>query len=270
LETEGQTIADKLSITGSDEEITESLRDLTVEQILDYQRNNMLGVGGSLNPVVDGTIVTGGVGPAFTSGKQHQVPYMTGATSWEGSLLNWATSADPVLGLLRMSRDEANALYGKSDDKTLNNKLYGDFFFGSQRYLAKHHAKANLPTYVYHFSRVLDEHQGDFYGAAHGVETRYAFNTMDTFPIIANAENIGVFGYRVNQSDRDYATMVSRYWVQFAKTGDPNLNGQPGWPSASPGNDLMLDFGQTEPVVRRNFRKDRQDFYDAYFDAGRL
>lgn len=270
LETEGQMIASKLNITGSDDDVIEGLRNLTVEQILDFQRTNMLGVGGSLNPVVDGVIVTGGVGLAFAKGKQHQVPYLTGATSWEGSLLDWANSADPVLGLMRMSRDEAKALYGDTDDKTLNNKLYADFFFGSQRYLAKHHAKANLPTYVYHFSRVLDEHQGDFYGAAHGVETRYAFNTMDTFALIANAESIGVFGYRINQSDRDYATMVSRYWVQFAKTGDPNVTGQPGWPSASPGNDLMLDFAQTEPIARRDFRKQRQEFFDAYFDAGRL
>lgn len=270
LESEGQKIADKLGIDGTDEEIIAGLRDVTIEQILDYQRNNLLGVGGSLNPVLDGVFVTGGLGPAFAEGRQHKVPYMTGATSWEGSLLDWATSADPVLGLLRLSRADAKALYGETDDKTLNNKLYGDFFFGSQRYLAKHHAKSNQPTYVYNFSRVLDEHQGDFYGAAHGAETRYAFDTMDTFPIIANADNIGAFGYRVNQSDRDYATMVSRYWVQFAKTGDPNVSGQPGWPSASPGNDVMLDFGQTEPVVRRDFRKDRQDFYNAYFDAGRL
>lgn len=270
LETEGAIITGKLGIGGSDEDVISALRDLSVEKILDFQRNNMLGAGGSLNPVVDGTIVVGGVGPTFISGKQHKVPYLTGATSWEGSPLTWAKSADPVLGLFRMSRDEANVLYGKSDDKTLNNKLYADFFFGSQRYLAKYHAKARLPTYVYHFSRVLDEHQGDFYGAAHGAETRYAFDTIDTFPIIANADDIGDFGYKVNQSDRDYAKMVSRYWVQFAKTGDPNVTGQPGWPAASNGNDVMLDFGQTSPVVRRDFRKARRDYYEAFFDAGRL
>ncbi len=270
LETEGQTIAKKLGIEGDNEAVVSALRDLAVDQILEFQRNNMLGVGGSLNPVVDNRIVVRAVGATFVDGEQNPVPYMTGATSWEGSLLGWASSADPVLGLMRLSREEANSIYGEIDDKTLNNKLYTDFFSGSQRYLAKHHAKVGLPTYVYHFSRVLDEHQGDFYGAAHGVETRYVFDTTDTFPIIGNAKNIGVFGYRVNQSDRDYAKMLSRYWVQFAKTGDPNMSGLPGWPAVSVENDLMLDFSQTEPIVRRDFRKERQDFFNALFEEGRL
>ena len=270
LETEGQSIADKFGIDGSDPEILDALRAISWEEIIDFQRNNTLGVGGSLNPVVDGTIVVRGVGRTFSNGDQHKVPYMTGATSWEGSLLFWAQSADPVLGLFRMSREEADALYHESDDKILNNKLYWDLFFGSQRYLAQHHAKAGLPTYVYHFSRVLDEHQGDFYGAAHGAETRYAFNTLDSFGLIANENAIGNFGYKVNDSDRAYANMVSGYWVQFAKTGDPNGDGRPGWPTASAGNDVLLDFGQTEPVVRRDFRKERRDFYNAFFDDGRL
>ncbi len=78
------------------------------------------------------------------------------------------------------------------------------------------------------------------------------------------------FGYKVNDSDRAYADMVSGYWVQFAKTGDPNGDGRPGWPTASAGNEVLLDFGQTEPVVRRDFRKERRDFYNAFFDDGRL
>ncbi len=64
--------------------------------------------------------------------------------------------------------------------------------------------------------------------------------------------------------------MVSRYWVQFAKSGNPNGEGRPGWPAATRGNDLLLEFGQTGPTVRRNFRQRRQKFWDAHFDAGKL
>ena len=63
---------------------------------------------------------------------------------------------------------------------------------------------------------------------------------------------------------------VSRYWVQFAKTGNPNGDGRPGWPRATAGNDLLLEFGQTAPIVRRNFRSRRQTFWDGHFDAGKL
>lgn len=268
LENEGARIADKLDVRGDDEAVVRGLRRVTMEQILDYQANNMLGVGGSLNPVLDGQIVVSGVGPAFKAGTQNPVPYMTGATSWEGSLLTWATSADPVLGLLRMSAEEARQLYGESDYKILNNKLYVDLFFGSQRYFAKHHAAAGHPTFVYFFSRVLDAHREDFPGAAHGAETRYAFKTLDSLTLLG--EGIGAFGNRINGNDYRYSELVSSYWVQFAKTGNPNGDDRPGWPKASADNDLLLEFSQTRPIVRRDFRKTRQEFWDAHFDAGKL
>jgi hypothetical protein len=48
------------------------------------------------------------------------------------------------------------------------------------------------------------------------------------------------------------------------------MSGLPGWPAVSVENDLMLDFSQTEPIVRRDFRKERQDFFNALFEEGRL
>jgi len=109
-------------------------------------------------------------------------------------------------------------------------------------------------------------HQEDFPGAAHGAETRYAFNTLGSLTRLGLS--IGVFGNRLSASDYRYADMVSRYWVQFAKTGNPNGDGRPGWPRATAGNDLLLEFGQTAPVVRRNFRSRRQAFWNEHFDAG--
>ncbi len=268
LESEGARIANRLRIAGDDGAVVAGLRNLKIAQILDYQANNVLGTGGSLNPVLDGQIVVGAVGPTFRAAQQHDVPYMTGATSWEGSLLTWATSADPVLGMLGMSAEQARDLYGETDYRILNNKLYVDLFFGSQRYLARHHAAAGYPTFVYFFSRVLENHGEDFPGAAHGAETRYAFKTLDSLKLLG--ERIGVFGNRVSDSDHRYADIVSGYWVQFAKTGDPNGADRPGWPRASAGNDLLLEFSQTAPVLRRDFRQRRQSFWDAYFDAGKL
>ena len=268
LETEFIGVAEKLEIRGGDETVTEALRDLTVEQILDFQANNMLGVGGSLNPVVDGKIVTRGVGVTFRDGLQHKVPYMTGATSWEGSLLWWAKSSDLLLKVLHVFPDDAVALYGDSDYKILTNKLYVDFFFGSQRYFARHHAAGGSPAFVYFFSRVLDHHQDELPGAAHGAEMRYVFRTLDSLRLLCGG--IGYFGNQPNDIDERYSEMVSAYWVQFAKTGNPNGTGLPGWPSATTGNDLLLEFGQTDVTVHRDFKEKRRAFWEAHFDAGKL
>jgi para-nitrobenzyl esterase len=36
--------------------------------------------------------------------------------------------------------------------------------------------------------------------------------------------------------------MAQSYWVNFAKTGDPNGAGLPVWPRYDPGKDLIFDF----------------------------
>ncbi len=270
LETEGRQIAGKLGIHATDQTAAKQLRALSMQQLLEFQRNNPIGVGGSLNPVIDGRIVERSVGEVFRAGGQHRVPYLTGATSWEGSLLDWARTADPVLGILGISRAQADALYAEGNDRQLNNKLYADFFFGSQRYLAKQHALAGQPTYVYHFARVLEAHEGDYYGAAHGAETRYVFGTLDGLRQLADQRQPGVFGYRVGDADRAYAGLVRSYWVQFARSGDPNGDGRPGWPANTPGNDLLLEFGQQTSSVRRDFRRERQQFWERHFEGGGL
>jgi len=268
LETEFAGVAEKLGVTGEDGDVVKGLRDLTVEQILEFQANNMLGIGGSLNPVVDGKIVTRGVGVTFRDGLQHKVPYMTGATSWEGSLTWWAKSSDLLLQVLHVSPDDALALYGEHDYKVLNNKLYVDFFFGSQRYLARHHAASGEPAFVYFFSRVLDDHRDDLPGAAHGAEMRYVFRTLDSLTLLG--DDIGDFGNRPNDADERYSEMVSAHWVQFARTGNPNGSDRPGWPAITPDNDLLLEFGQTGVTVHRDFREKRRAFWEAHFDSGGL
>jgi para-nitrobenzyl esterase len=40
---------------------------------------------------------------------------------------------------------------------------------------------------------------------------------------------------------------MRRYWIQFAKTGDPNEPGLPEWPAYDAGDNRCLDLGR---VVR--------------------
>lgn len=270
LETEGHTIAGRLSVDGDDPGVVQRLRALTMQQVLDYQTRHRLGVGGGLGPVIDGQILTRPVGEAFRAGAQHRVPYLTGATSWESSLVAKGAPAAPVLDAINVTREQADAIYHERDDTTLNNKIYGEFFLSTQRYLAKQHARVGSPSYVYLFSRVLDQHVGDFFGAAHGATTRYVFGTLDGAALLEGPERPGRFGYRIVDSDRRYADLVRSYWVQFARTGDPNGEGLPGWPAVSQGNDLLLEFAQHGPVLRRDYHLAPWQFFEAHFEAGRL
>ncbi len=254
-----------------DAALLRGLRALTMAQLLDYQARNPIGTGGGLGPVIDGRILVQPVGEAFAQGRAHAVPYLTGATSWEGSLIRAGAAAlDPVLQLLALTRAQVEPLYPQLDAGQLASQLYSDFFLATQRHLAAAHAQRGRPTFVYRFARRLEAHVADYTGAAHGAETRYVFGTLDDLPRLAGPQRPGDVGWRVGESDRAYAELLARYWVNFATRGDPNGEGLPGWPARSAQNDLLLEFDQQAPRLQRDFEADRQALFEAQFAAGKL
>ena len=59
--------------------------------------------------------------------------------------------------------------------------------------------------------------------------------------------NFGGFGSasgdQLQDEDRRLADAMIRYWVQFAKTGDPNVEGLPQWPAWERGSEAYLELG---------------------------
>jgi para-nitrobenzyl esterase len=74
---------------------------------------------------------------------------------------------------------------------------------------------AGLGAWVYRFDRVRPGHHG--LGAYHGAEVPYVFGT-------------GASWLPADAADHALSDTVMRYWVNFARTGDPNGTGLPRWP----------------------------------------
>ena len=49
-------------------------------------------------------------------------------------------------------------------------------------------------------------------------------------------------GSTVSPEDQEVSRMAQSYWVNFARTGDPNGAGLPAWPRHDPSKDLIFDF----------------------------
>jgi hypothetical protein len=88
------------------------------------------------------------------------------------------------------------------------------------------------------------------------VEIPYVFGTLDA-----------ATSRPFTAKDHEISRTVSRYWVNFVRTGDPNDRGLPRWPAfAAPSFELMElgDRFQSRPIFPAAHRK----VIDAYLDHG--
>jgi para-nitrobenzyl esterase len=109
------------------------------------------------------------------------------------------------------------------------------------------------PVYRYYFSHRPPGPQSDRLRAFHGCELAYVFGTF-------------VWPFPWEDADRKLSETISTYWVNFAKTGDPNGNGLVKWPAYDPATDQVIEFGDSISV-RSQVNKAGLDFYDSYYHS---
>ncbi len=239
------------------------LQSIPVAALMKYQER---GFGALLEPVIDGRMFKSSVGQTFLEGREAPVPYIAGATDWEGSLA--AAFGGKHVGMrlatLGMSREDAARLHGDVDDATLAQRLETDVFLGSQRWLVKRHAVNGFPAWLYYFTYKLEAHRDEFPGAPHGAEVRFVFGTLDGLARIQDRP----MGTKVSPEDLKMADIVRGYWVSMARSGNPNGGDRPKWAAYTAAEDLALELG-VEPRSTQVI-KDRVRFIERQIDAGNL
>jgi para-nitrobenzyl esterase len=203
-------------------------------------------------PVIDDRIVTTATDEAFARGAFAQVPYMVGANSHEESLLRWLPGADEryfaSMGAAGGALLKLYAAEGVDRDRAVA-RLWGEaVMVAPARFRAKQVARAGRMAWLYRYSYVPDAAQGMTAGAGHEAEMEMVFKNPDVR-----------WPSKWSAADAAMASAVNRYWVNFAKTGDPNGPGLPRWPAYSVAGDELMEFTNSGPVVARNFARERLD-----------
>ena len=224
--------------------------------------------GFQVTVTIDGDFMPDHVLTAFAEGKQMDVPVMAGTNTDEGTLfldvLPFNTVADYEAAMKAGSGEHAAtilALYPATDDgmslAKAKNQFITDTWFvqGTRNMLA---GMANVPSkgWHYHFSRRSAARP--MMGSFHSMEIAYAFNNLT--PPAAD-----------QPADQALADAMHRYWVQFATTGDPNVESLTTWPAYDSKSDQHLEFGD-EIKVGTGYRKEAVDtlntIWAARMDAG--
>lgn len=199
----------------------EDLRKLSAQQILKSS-------SGLAYPIEDGYVLPSSIADIYAKGVQNDVALILG---WN---FDDRVSGPPVKA--EAYKIQLQKQYGANAEKVLQyypatndsiaaisqDNLNRDAFFGVQGFAWANAQlqKGKSNVYVYNFNRKLPAYTAaSNFGAFHTGEVPYVFNNLKT----------------VNRPwqdiDMQLADQMSTYWVNFAKTGNPNGTGLTQWSS---------------------------------------
>lgn len=179
-------------------------------------------------PIVDGYVVPQPVAAIFAAGKENEVDLLTGWNeddAFIGAIKNAADYRADINKRYPATAAEFLRHYpGGTDAEAERSQINisRDMTFGVQNYTWANvqSAKNKAKVYMYRFTRRLPATEAfEKYGAFHTGEVAYVFN------------NLKFLNRPFEPVDQQLADVMSSYWVNFAKTGDPNGAGLPVWPA---------------------------------------
>ena len=216
-------------------------------------------LGGQFGVTLDGYFLPENLKEQFKKGLQNQIPIMTG----------WVEGDGGFMGEMKMTVDEykvdAQKKYGErmgeflsifpanteEEVKSANKKLTQIGFAGMPAHLLANYN--TLPTYLYYFTHVpVDKPNFPNYGAFHTSEVPYSLHTLHRWNRDWRA------------SDREVENIMSSYWVNFAKTGNPNGENLPEWKTYDKESGNIMILGEKAQLKPRLFKKEF-DFLETSF-----
>ena len=210
-------------------------------------------------PNVDGYFFPESPAAIYAAGKQAHVPLLAG---WNADEEDYTAFFKKAQATKENYAAKVHAEYGKHADEIL--KLYpgssekqmkasardlaSDQFivYSTWKWLDMQLATGASPVYRYQFGQAPPTPVGEpDRGAYHSADIEYVFETLDWKHLPWTAD------------DRKLSDMVSSYWTNFAKAGNPNGPGLPEWPGYNKTDRyavMHLQVGNTgggERVIRR-------------------
>jgi carboxylesterase type B len=218
--------------------------------------------------VVDGYVQPGPASEIFAQGKQNDVPTLTGSTKEDlggasthptttaeafqsQARQRYAQLADDFLRLYPAATDEQSR--ASQNESALDSMRVSTYFWSVNRGKT---AKTN--AYTYFWDHTMPGPDADRFGAFHTSEVPYVMNTLAMCP-----------DRPFTEADHKIAEMISNYWVNFIRTGDPNGKGLVHWPSTKEQPGSSFEVGDKNAVIPVAGDKVKFAFFEKFFSAPR-
>ncbi|MGD0008223.1 MAG: carboxylesterase/lipase family protein [Terriglobia bacterium] len=243
----------------------EALRTLPADALLEAARKQ-----GMIRfwPIIDGYFLPEEVRSIFASGKQSKVPLLAGWNADEGDFHAIFAGAAPtapnfVARAQTLFGDKADAflkLYPAGTDdqaKRSAQDLAGDQFiaFSTWKWIELQAATGNSRVFRYEFDdappSAAKDSTAPSRGAYHSAEIEFVFEALASKNLPWRPE------------DEKLSDLMSSYWTNFAKTGDPNGPGLPPWPAYSSQGNYEVMHLSASPYSAPDEHRGRYEFLDA-------
>lgn len=214
----------------------------------------------------DGKVLPSSPSELLASGRFNDVAMMVGQTSDEGSGFPGYANGEASAYKAYLARS-----FGKNADDFA--RLYPSQSEAlrkqSAKEIARHRglamidswstqrqAKSRSIVYAYYYSHPEPGTGKDVFGAFHSSEIPYALSTLEAAP----ERGFGL-------EDRELSLIMSSYWVNFVRNGNPNGPGLVRWEPMTAAKPLMMEFSnhsELKPVLPA----DKIRVYRAYAAKG--
>jgi len=228
----------------------------------DLQKKLDEGMGGMrFRPVADGYVISNDLYSLHESGNFNYTPVLLGHTSNETGAFGgsqditpdefkkqiqsqYGSYADTILGAYSHST-EAEATKSSRDLRNDSSFTWNTWTWSRLQ------SRKGKNAFQYYFDYHPDSPDG---GSGHGSDVPYAFQTL-----AGPAEEL-------KQEDLKLSDMISSYWINFAKSGDPNGPGLPEWPAFNEDDQKVMIFDEV-PGARPLPVIERLKVFDGYIEG---
>jgi len=225
------------------------------------------GISGIGWPMLDGWVIPDDQVMLYSNKKYNNTPVIIGINSDEGASFSRNANDEQVKAMVHRRfgpfAEKLLNVYPPDADgsiKQAGRDLMREAAFGwhTWKWAMLQTEHGGSPAYVYYFDQrppypADSPRYANIKGTPHGAELPYVFQGLDRDTRMPYTD-----------ADRAISKAIANYWVNFAKTGNPNGEGLPHWPAFTPNKQMRMVFNQIPKAMPYDNLKQLQMF-DEYF-----